>query len=88
MPHDDESFYRRRLLQEEEAIRHATTSAGRLRHEELAGAYRFRLKMAVAGDILPPRLRVQAEPSPFQSMTSAGDERHPVQLIPSMGIAK
>lgn len=88
MPYDDESFYRRRLLQEEEAIRRATTNAGRLRHEELAGAYRFRLKMAVAGDLVPARLRVGVDPSAYQAVASGSDGNHPVQLVPNMIIAK
>ena len=87
MSHDDDSFYRRRLLQEEEAIRHATTNAGRLRHEELAGAYRFRLRMADAGDLVPPALRVGADPSSNQSVASTLDELHPPQHVPKMIIA-
>jgi len=83
--HDDESFYRRRLSQEEEAIRRATTTAGRLRHEELAGAYRFRLRMAPAGDLSPPTFRFHVESSPqgASSTSSATDEQRTVQYVPN-----
>lgn len=41
-------YFRRRLLQEEEAARNATCQVARDRHEELAEAYRLRSRLIVA----------------------------------------
>ena len=46
MTRDDDAYYRRRLIEEEKAMRLATCRAARDRHEELLAAYRFRLQCA------------------------------------------
>lgn len=43
---DEKLYYRRRVFEEEVAIRRATCLAARERHEELASAYRLRLRYA------------------------------------------
>lgn len=43
----DIEYYRKRLLQEEEAIRSASCEAARQRHQELAEAYRLRTRLAI-----------------------------------------
>lgn len=53
MDQDEQSYFRRRLRDEEVAVRHATCSAARERHEELATAYRIRLSFGCRGDATP-----------------------------------
>jgi hypothetical protein len=46
MRKDDESYFRRRAVQEQVAAQRAACEVARLRHEELATMYRFRSAMS------------------------------------------
>lgn len=41
---EDLAYFRRRAIQEEQAMRHAACHAARERHQELADAYHFRCR--------------------------------------------
>ena len=43
----DMEYYRRRLRQEEEAVKSASCEAARQRHQELAEAYRLRTRLTI-----------------------------------------
>lgn len=52
---DDLEYYRRRLEQEEVAVRRATSKAARERHRELAEAYRLCVRVAIEWAGRPPQ---------------------------------
>jgi hypothetical protein len=73
MNHDEELYYRRRLFEEETAIRRATCLAARDRHEELASAYRLRLRYAGAPHPFIASTRgLTAEPAQDDNTRSSG----------------
>jgi len=45
---DDQTYYLRRVRQEDEAARAATCREARDRHDELASAYRFRAHLLIS----------------------------------------
>lgn len=49
---DDQSYFRRRLRDEENAATRAICDAARERHEELAAAYRLRLQFGRLHDLI------------------------------------
>ena len=82
---DEELYYRRRLFEEEAAIRRSTCLAARERHEELASAYRLRLRYADAPHHFIASIRgFTAEPASDDNRHSSGisDTRAPQMSKP------
>lgn len=75
---DEKLYYRRRVFEEEVAIRRATCLAARERHEELASAYRLRLRYADAPHhFVANTLGFTAGPASDEIMRSPGTSDTP-----------